>query len=42
MAAIHEGQEYGIGDFVLLESVDMASFMQNLQHRFVIFLLHGV
>ena len=33
MAAIHEGPEYGVGDFVLLESVDISSFMENLKLR---------
>ena len=35
MAAIHEGPEFGISDFVLLNTVDMESFMQNLKHRYV-------
>lgn len=42
MAAIHEGPEYGIGDFVLLESVDIGSFMKNLKHRFVKILIFVV
>lgn len=32
--AIHEGPEFGVGDFVLLESLDIDSFMDNLQLRF--------
>ena len=35
MAAIHEGPEFGIGDFVLLQTVDIGSFMANLQKRYV-------
>ena len=35
MAAIHEGTEFGIGDFVLLNTVDMESFMNNLKHRYL-------
>ena len=31
MAAIHEGPEFGVGDFVLLESIDITSFMRNLK-----------
>ena len=31
--AIQEGPEYGIGDFILLENVDMPSFMKNLKKR---------
>ena len=42
MAAIHEGQEFGIGDFVLLENVDMSSFMQNLQHRYDIVIVKSI
>ncbi len=31
--AIQEGPEFGIGDFILLEHVDMPSFMKNLKKR---------
>lgn len=31
---IDEGREFGVGDFVLLEKLDVESFMQNLQLRF--------
>ncbi len=31
--AVQEGPEYGIGDFILLEHVDMPSFMKNLKKR---------
>lgn len=34
MAGIHEGPEFGIGDFVLLHEVSLGSFMQNLKLRF--------
>ncbi|CAH1788197.1 unnamed protein product [Owenia fusiformis] len=34
MAGIQEGPEYGIGDFVLLESLTMSDFMHNLKLRF--------
>ncbi|XP_064647722.1 unconventional myosin-Id-like [Lineus longissimus] len=34
MAAIHEGREFGIGDFVLLESLNLNSFTDNLKLRF--------
>ncbi|XP_041366127.1 unconventional myosin-Id-like [Gigantopelta aegis] len=34
MAGIHEGPEYGIGDFVLLRELTMEHFMENLQKRF--------
>ncbi|XP_029641534.1 unconventional myosin-Id isoform X2 [Octopus sinensis] len=34
MAAIHEGPEYGIGDFVLLSDLTLDSFMDNLKTRF--------
>lgn len=32
--AIHEGPEFGVGDFVLLDTVDIESFMSNLELRF--------
>jgi len=35
MAGVHEGPEFGVGDFVLLSTVDMKSFMENLQKRSV-------
>ncbi|GAB1601174.1 unconventional myosin-Id [Argonauta hians] len=34
MAAVHEGPEYGIGDFVLLSDLTLESFMDNLKTRF--------
>ncbi|XP_046369671.2 unconventional myosin-Id-like [Haliotis rufescens] len=34
MAGIHEGPEYGIGDFVLLRDLTLDAFMENLKHRF--------
>lgn len=34
MAGIHEGPEFGVGDFVLLSSIDIQSFMENLQKRY--------
>uniref|UniRef100_A0A0B7ADG6 Myosin motor domain-containing protein n=2 Tax=Arion vulgaris TaxID=1028688 RepID=A0A0B7ADG6_9EUPU len=34
MAGLHEGQEFGIGDFVLLHDVSLEAFMDNLKHRF--------
>ncbi|XP_070211520.1 unconventional myosin-Id-like [Littorina saxatilis] len=34
MAGIHEGPEFGIGDFVLLHQVTLDAFMQNLKLRF--------
>lgn len=34
MAGIHEGPEFGVGDFVLLSTIDIASFMDNLQKRY--------
>ncbi|XP_076437285.1 unconventional myosin-Id-like [Babylonia areolata] len=34
MAGIHEGPEYGIGDFVLLHEVTLDGFMDNLKLRF--------
>ncbi|PVD30004.1 hypothetical protein C0Q70_09265 [Pomacea canaliculata] len=34
MAAIHEGPEFGIGDFVLLPELTLDAFMQNLKNRF--------
>jgi hypothetical protein len=33
MAGIHEGPEYGVGDFVLLHDVTLDAFMDNLQLR---------
>jgi len=36
MAGIHEGPEFGVGDFVLLSKIDIESFMENLQKRCVI------
>ena len=33
MAGIQEGPEFGIGDFVLLKTVDIKSFMKNLKLR---------
>ena len=35
MAGVHEGPEYGVGDFVLLSTIDIKSFMENLQKRSV-------
>ncbi|KAK3104099.1 hypothetical protein FSP39_024410 [Pinctada imbricata] len=32
--SIHEGPEYGIGDFVLLRDVTMEAFMENLKLRY--------
>lgn len=29
-----EGAEYGVGDFVLLESINIDDFMKNLQLRY--------
>ncbi|XP_059159355.1 unconventional myosin-Id-like [Physella acuta] len=34
MAGVHEGPEYGIGDFVLLHELSLDAFMNNLKHRF--------
>ncbi|ESO97046.1 hypothetical protein LOTGIDRAFT_143556 [Lottia gigantea] len=34
MAGIHEGPEFGIGDFVLLRDVTLDGFMENLKLRF--------
>ncbi|BFY98224.1 hypothetical protein BsWGS_01264 [Bradybaena similaris] len=34
MAGIHEGPEYGIGDFVLLHELSLNAFMDNLKQRF--------
>ncbi|KAK2191132.1 hypothetical protein NP493_59g02008 [Ridgeia piscesae] len=34
MAGLHDGPEYGIEDFVLLDTVDMEPFMKNLKLRF--------
>ncbi|XP_050418381.2 unconventional myosin-Id isoform X2 [Patella vulgata] len=34
MAGIHEGPEYGIGDFVLLRQLTLDGFMENLKLRF--------
>ncbi|KAH9513378.1 Unconventional myosin-Id, partial [Bulinus truncatus] len=34
MAGIHEGPEFGIGDFVLLRELSLDAFMENLKHRF--------
>ncbi|XP_067649162.1 unconventional myosin-Id-like [Haliotis asinina] len=34
MAGIHEGPEYGIGDFVLLRELTFDAFMENLKHRY--------
>lgn len=31
---MHEGAEFGVGDFVLLDKLDIKSFMDNLQLRF--------
>ena len=36
MAGVHEGPEFGVGDFVLLSSVDLQAFMENLQKRSVV------
>ena len=33
MAGLHDGPEYGIEDFVLLDTVDMEPFMKNLKLR---------
>ena len=33
MAGIHEGPEFGVGDFVLLSTIDIDSFMENLKKR---------
>lgn len=30
---MHEGAEFGVGDFVLLDKLDIKSFMNNLQLR---------
>jgi len=30
-----EGAEFGVGDFVLLHTINVESFMKNLQQRFV-------
>lgn len=35
MAGIHEGQDYGIGDFILMDQVDIDSFLRNLKQRLV-------
>ena len=32
---IHEGPEFGVGDFVLLDNLDISSFMANLKLRLV-------
>lgn len=34
MAAEHEPPEFGIGDYVLLDKVDLPSFMANLKLRY--------
>ncbi|KAK7010457.1 unconventional myosin-Id [Biomphalaria glabrata] len=34
MAGIHEGPEFGIGDFVLLRELSLDAFMENLKLRF--------
>ncbi|XP_012934852.1 unconventional myosin-Id [Aplysia californica] len=34
MAGIHEGPEFGVGDFVLLHELSLDAFMDNLKHRF--------
>jgi hypothetical protein len=31
-----EGTEYGVGDFVLLENINIEELMKNLQLRFAI------
>ena len=33
MAGWHEGSEYGIGDFILLQDLTLESFMDNLRLR---------
>jgi len=33
-----EGTEYGVGDFVLLENINIEELMKNLQLRFAVLL----
>ena len=33
MATVHEGSEFGVGDFVLLHDVTLDAFMSNLKLR---------
>jgi len=32
-AVLEEGRQFGVGDFVLLDRVDLESFMSNLKLR---------
>ena len=35
MAGMHDGPEYGIEDFVLLEDIKTEPFMENLKKRYL-------